>query len=261
MLHGWKKRIFSPLAAVAVGITLAASACAPAPSGINPINGYNKPTRPAGLTNGALPAATLSSYSSTCRLWNQAYGPASAMVLAARKAGVTLVTADCYRDYAGQVYWRTWWCNVGKCGNAAVPGTSNHGWGKAIDIHDLSGGLPTNGSAFQWLKANAGRFGFINPILTNESWHWEWVGDGGAMGGYQIRPGLFTWPLTIGMNNNAEVKLLQQRLAALGFTRVSADGNFGPSTLAAVKFVQTVNGLTPDGAVGNGTAWALRMFG
>ena len=111
------------------------------------------------------------------------------MILAARKAGVTLVTADCYRDYAGQVYWRTWWCNVGKCGNAAVPGTSNHGWGKAIDFHDLSGGLPTNGAAYRWLKANAGRFGWNNPILTNEAWHWEWVGDGGTMGGYTGPPG------------------------------------------------------------------------
>src|SRR4051794_17293481 len=142
MLAGWKKRVFTPLAAIAVGVTVVASACAPAQTGVNPINGYNAPTKPAGLTNGRLPSANLSSYTSTCRIWNQAYGSASAMILAARKAGVTLVTADCYRDYAGQVYWRTWWCHVGKCGNAAVPGTSNHGWGKAIDFHDTSGGLP-----------------------------------------------------------------------------------------------------------------------
>jgi hypothetical protein len=259
MLSGWKKRIFSPLAAVAIGITLASSACSPAPSGVNPINGYNAPTRPAGVTNGNLPAASLSYYTSTCRIWNQAYGSASAMILAARKAGVTLVTADCYRDYAGQVYWRTWWCNVGKCGNAAVPGTSNHGWGKAIDFHDLSGGLPTTGVAYRWLKANAGRFGWNNPILTNEAWHWEWVGDGGTMGGYKVRPGLFTWPLTAGMTNNAEVKLLQQNLAARGYW-VTPDGNFGSATLTCVKLFQQRNGLAPDGVVGNGTAWALRLF-
>jgi D-alanyl-D-alanine carboxypeptidase len=261
MLSGWKKRIFSPLAALAVGVTVAASACSPAPSsGVNPINGYNKPTKPVGVTNGNLPGSKLGVYSSGCRLWSQANGPASAMALAARKAGINLSYADCYRDYAGQVYWRTWWCNVGKCGNAAVPGTSNHGWGKAIDIHDLSGGLPTGGSAFKWLKANAGRFGFINPILTNESWHWEWVGDGGTMGGYKVRPGLFAWPLTPGMTNNPEVKTLQTRLVALGFKQVKVTGNFDASTAAAVKFCQAINGLTVDGVVGNGTAWALRLF-
>jgi hypothetical protein len=258
MLVGWKKRIFSPLAAIAIGITVAASACAPAPAGVNPINGYNKPTKPAGVSNGRIAASTLGGYSANCRLWSQAYGPASAMALAARKAGVSLVYADCYRDYAGQVYWRTWWCNVGKCGNAAVPGTSNHGWGKAIDIHDLSGGLPTGGAAFKWLKANAGRFGYINPILTNEAWHWEWVGDGGSMGGYQVRPGLFTWPLKVGMRND-EVKNLQNALRAKGYN-IAADGDFGTGTLNAVKSFQAKNALTADGVVGNGTAWALRMF-
>jgi hypothetical protein len=258
MLLGWKKRIFSPLAAIAVGVTLVASACGPAPSGINPINGYNKPTKPAGVTNGNISSTKLSVYSGNCRLWSQSYGPASAMALAARKVGVSLVYADCYRDYAGQVYWRTWWCNVGKCGNAAVPGTSNHGWGKAIDIHDLSGGLPTGGSAYRWLKANAGRFGYNNPILTNEAWHWEWVGDGGSMGGYQIRPGLFTWPLRVGMRND-EVKNMQNALRGQGYN-VLADGDFGNGTLGAVKAFQARSGMTADGVVGNGTAWALRMF-
>ncbi|MDQ1633993.1 MAG: zinc D-Ala-D-Ala carboxypeptidase [Frankiaceae bacterium] len=259
MLSRWKKRIAAPLVAVAVGVTLAASACAPpAPSGINPINGYNKPTKPVGVTNGNLPVAKLSNYSGSCRFWSQATGPATAMALAARKAGVNLVFADCYRDYAGQVYWRTWWCNVGKCGNAAVPGTSNHGWGKAADIHDSSGGMPTNGSGYKWLKANAGRFGFINPILTNEAWHWEWVGDGGTMRGYQVRPGLFAWPLRQGMNNG-EVKTLQSALRAKGYN-VVVDGSFGAGTAGAVKNFQARNGLTADGVVGGGTAWALRMF-
>jgi hypothetical protein len=261
MLSTWKKRIFSPLAAVAVGVAVATSACspAPAPSGVNPINGYNKPTQPVGVTNGNLPAGVLGNYSSSCRVWNQAAGPATAMALAARKAGIGLVYADCYRDYAGQVYWRTWWCNVGKCGNAAVPGTSNHGWGKAIDIHDASGGLPTTGAAYKWLKANAGRFGYNNPILTNEAWHWEWVGDGGSMHGYQVRPGLFNWPLRYGTNNNVEVKNLQTALRAKGYN-VVVDGNFGGGTLAAVKSFQSRNGLPTDGVVGAGTAWALRMF-
>ena len=258
MLSGFKKRLAVPLAAVAVGVTLAASACAPAPTGINPINGYNKPTQPAGVSNGALPASVLSNVTGSCRLWSQATGPATALSLAARKAGINLVFADCYRDYAGQVYWRTWWCNVGNCGNAAVPGTSNHGWGKAVDFHDASGGLPTDGAGYKWLKANAGRFGFNNPILTNEAWHWEWVGDGGTMKGYQIRPGLFTWPLQQGMNND-EVKALQAVLRGKGYN-VVVDGAFGNGTASAMRNYQARNGLVSDGVVGSGTAWALRLF-
>jgi hypothetical protein len=263
MLKGWKKRVLSPLAVIAVGLTVGVSACAPAPTtptptGVNPINGYNKPTKPAGLTNGKIPTANLATYSTKCKTWGQAYGSLSAMVLAAKKVNVSLVPADCYRDYAGQVYWRTWWCNLGKCANAAVPGTSNHGWGKAVDMHDLSGGLPTTGAAYKWMKANAGRFGWINPILTNEAWHWEWVGDGGTMGGYKVRPGLFTYPLKSGMKND-EVALLQRTLIAKGY-KLTADGSFGATTLTAVKSFQTKNKITADGIVGNGTAWALRMF-
>jgi LAS superfamily LD-carboxypeptidase LdcB len=104
----------------------------------------------------------------------------SAMILAAKKAGVTLVPADCYRDYSGQVYWRTWWCNVGKCANAAIPGTSNHGLGLAVD---LCGGVERFGSpGFLWMKSNAGRFGFVHPGWAEpggskpEPWHWEFAG-------------------------------------------------------------------------------------
>jgi hypothetical protein len=256
-LH-WIRRVFSPMAAIAVGVTIAASACTAPQSGVNPINGYNKPTIPVGMTNGNLPASSLTTFSSTCRVTNQAYGSLSAMVLAAKAAGITINPAECYRTYAGQVYWRNFWCSVGKCGNAAVPGTSNHGWGKAGDLHDSSGSMPTTGATYKWLKANAGRFGWNWPIATNESWHWEWVGDGGTMHGYQVRPGLFNYPLTAGMQGD-EVRLLQQTLVAKGY-QVGTDGSFGASTVNAVKLFQSRNGLAADGVVGNGTAWALRLF-
>ena len=44
---------------------------------------------------------------------------------------------------------------------AAVPGTSNHGWGLAVD---LCGGIQNFGTPhYTWMKANAGRFGFLHP--------------------------------------------------------------------------------------------------
>lgn len=58
-------------------------------------------------------------------------------------------SVSCYRTYSQQVDLRNQWCAQGACQNAAVPGTSNHGWGIAVDapsttvsmIHRYAGGL------------------------------------------------------------------------------------------------------------------------
>ena len=89
--------------------------------------------------------------------------------------GSYLCVTDSYRTYAAQVdvYAR-------KPGLAAVPGTSNHGWGKAVDF---CGGVQTfSGAAHRWMKANAGRFGWFHPSWAEpsgskpEAWHWEFSG-------------------------------------------------------------------------------------
>lgn len=49
---------------------------------------------------------------------------------------------------------------------SANPGSSNHGWGKAIDFSFGDGSNEHN-----WLKANASKYGF-NPYAA-EHWHWE----------------------------------------------------------------------------------------
>jgi LAS superfamily LD-carboxypeptidase LdcB len=51
-------------------------------------------------------------------------------------------------------------------GYGAVPGTSNHGWGLAVDI-DV-----TSPSTMAWVRANAYRFGFVEAV-PREPWHWE----------------------------------------------------------------------------------------
>jgi LAS superfamily LD-carboxypeptidase LdcB len=50
----------------------------------------------------------------------------------------------------------------------AVPGTSNHNWGIAIDIANASG------KRLDWLLANAHRFGF-SWELQSEPWHLRMV--------------------------------------------------------------------------------------
>ena len=52
-----------------------------------------------------------------------------------------------------------------------------------------------------------------------------------------------------------DVVTLQKRLIALGYLYSTADGQYGPATLSAVKTFQQVNGLSVDGEVGPKT-WA-----
>jgi len=83
----------------------------------------------------------------------------------AAKAGVNLAPepddgiASCYRDLANQQY------AYNKLGYpaAAMPGTSNHGLGTAIDIALTS-------SITYWLQANAKKYGFVFDV-ANEPWH------------------------------------------------------------------------------------------
>jgi len=89
--------------------------------------------------------------------------------------GSPICITDSYRTYGSQVtlYGQ-------KPALAAVPGTSNHGWGLAVD---LCGGIERFGTAqYAWMKANAGRFGFLHPDWAEpgrgreEPWHWEYAG-------------------------------------------------------------------------------------
>lgn len=93
----------------------------------------------------------------------------------AATTGGPLCVTDSYRSYSAQVdvYQR-------KPGLAAVPGTSEHGWGKAVD---LCGGVESFGSAaYEWMMANAPRFGWFHPDWAEpsgskpEAWHWEFSG-------------------------------------------------------------------------------------
>lgn len=86
--------------------------------------------------------------------------------------GRRIPITDAYRTYAEQVilYGR-------KPHLAATPGTSNHGWGLALDLG--VGGW--SGTTFGWLQANAATFGWHHPQWARrggpkpESWHWEFT--------------------------------------------------------------------------------------
>lgn len=86
-----------------------------------------------------------------------------------RNIGMT----DSYRSYSAQVA-----VKAAKGWLAGTPGTSNHGWGLALD---LKGPESQWGTAERnWLVNNASDFGWISPEWANtskpEPWHWEYAG-------------------------------------------------------------------------------------
>ncbi len=58
---------------------------------------------------------------------------------------------------------------------------------------------------------------------------------------------------------SAEVKVLQDALIVIGYTEVTADGNFGEATRLKVMEFQRAQGLRVDGVVGKETADALSI--
>ena len=66
---------------------------------------------------------------------------------------------------------------------SSMPGTSRHHWGTDIDLNSFDNRWFESGKGlklFNWLNANAGRFGFCRPYTANrlhgyneEKWHWS----------------------------------------------------------------------------------------
>ncbi len=96
---------------------------------------------------------------------------------AAAKAGISLPMVIGYRSFDEQVVLRQQNCYGANVYTApasacnpptAIPGTSNHGTGEAIDFTDATG------ARLNWLKQNAAKYGFYN--LPSEPWHWSLTG-------------------------------------------------------------------------------------
>lgn len=100
--------------------------------------------------------------------------------------GKNIPINDTYRNYDRQVKERLQAEKSGNPGLAAVPGTSAHGWGLAIDIN--SGGWGTD--IVKWFKNTGSKYGWSQPSSwpyynkkdSNknsplESWHWQYFPD------------------------------------------------------------------------------------
>lgn len=167
----------------------------PIPDGMNQLKSAESAW--GGYQNGYVPQSALR-YSKNTGMMHPVAGQAwDELCVEAEKAGLDL-RGSSYRDIAGQDKLKD---GMG----VKIPGTSNHGWGLAIDVTVLvpsqSGRYPSSDNTkmystpeYQWLKQNAYLFGFGNPSWGQqggskpEAWHWEFLAfpnfkNGGVPGG------------------------------------------------------------------------------
>jgi zinc D-Ala-D-Ala carboxypeptidase len=138
------------------------------------------PAAAAAARNGLLPAPEL------CTLWDgdhklrndAAVALARLNVAYQQTFGKPLCLADAYRTLAKQYA-----VKASRGYLAATPGTSEHGWGRAIDL--CGGAAVQNTSTYTWLRANGPRYGWDNPDWArvggsgpHEAWHFEFFAGG-----------------------------------------------------------------------------------
>jgi D-alanyl-D-alanine carboxypeptidase len=125
----------------------------------------------AAWPNGRVPAHVLTpiSGSGDHRLAGPAAPAFEKMAAAAARDGVSFGVNDSYRSFDSQVELARRKGLYSQGGLAATPGTSQHGWGLAVDL-DL------DPKAQAWMRANGPTFGFHEDV-PREPWHWTFHGD------------------------------------------------------------------------------------
>lgn len=150
-------------------VTAAAAGTVGVP-GARPIGGYGSMPVPPSLAafgNGKIPADALTPLRQS---GHRMYAPAAAawdgLVSAAAADGVSIRITDSYRSYDQQVDLVRRKGLYSEGGLGARPGTSNHGWGLAVDA-DVN-----DARTLDWIRTNGPRFGFVEAV-PREPWHWE----------------------------------------------------------------------------------------
>lgn len=152
------------------------------------------------VPNGKLPPKMLKPVKCGGQLYTTAADAFNRMWAAAKADGITLSNQGDYRPYSAQLALfkqrytlkdlgrkprvtrrfegQTWYLRPGVA-PCAVPGTSNHGLGLAIDLDTRAA------KTFDWLRRNAPKYGFYlqgkptrpdgTPNPEYEPWHWQKV--------------------------------------------------------------------------------------
>jgi len=222
-------------------------------------NGYLSSSELSPITGGVVSSA----FPGTGQMAHDAAAAWNAAAVRAHVATGTWLQTNgsdsAYRPYSRQVYWRNYWCSRGACQNAAIPGTSNHGLGRAADVTPTTGSLLERyGAPYGWRRACSD--------APWESWHWKWCGgwsgrDPGPYGRGSPGAGPVDRTPTLRKGDKSKAVRRAQRLLRewnIGVARPRVDGSFGPRTKRAVEQFQRIRGLKPDGVIGERTWRRLR---
>jgi hypothetical protein len=283
-------------------------------SGNHPVQKMILPKEVAKVGNGNLTSKMLVRVKCGGVMWSGAAEAFNAMYDAALAAGHKLRNIGDYRPFDGQLSMfmdrydqkptgrkpeitrsyqgKTWYLKKGKS-PSGTPGTSNHGFGLAIDLAvDNNGKIASIGGtkAYEWLCNNAPNYGFYlqgaptrpdgKPNPEYEAWHWQYcLGDKKApalSGSVPAAPAPTPAAaptvlaqqkaedpsndkvLTVG-DTGQEVIRLQRLLKKKGFYAGKPTGNFDAATGEAVKKFKKSKGLNADTRAGAKVFALLQM--
>lgn len=265
-----------------------------------PVTPLALPSDLRGQPNGAIDPSLLTPLHARGSLHHLAARAWRALVAEADRNGLPLTFVSMYRTYDQQAtlfksryttspiagrprkWWKNQWWYHRSGAVVAVPGTSNHGIGLAIDAafdKNPGNGLDPSDAAsiashpkFGWFRDNIGRFGFSFEVQS-EPWHIRYVTgnalpaevvafegqamaslppfdpENGLWGLYPVVPK----PVTKEGDSGDVVRYLQGILAKAKQDIGKIDGSFGRRTEQGVKVVQEYFNLGVDGVVGDRT--------
>ncbi len=137
--------------------------------------------------------------------------------------------------------------------NAATPGTSNHGWGLAVDLstETMRSAIDRVGAHFGWAKK-----------WSDASWEWWHLKYRAGVWKQRPDPGINAkHPVARrgsgGRGQKWYVRKIQRRLRAHGFPLKNTGGEFNGNVDRNVRAFQKSKKLKPDGVVGPATWSAL----
>lgn len=165
--------------------------------------------------------------------------------------GVTLVptgSMSSYRTLAQQEFLWNHSAHPHDTNWVAYPGTSNHGWGLAVDLATTR--------MRQIVDQIGEKYGFAKKWsdAPKEWWHIKWKpGNYHAVNNppYPVLKTLKPWA------RGKAVLLLKKKMHKHGLTNFTVNTPvYGPAAVAAIKRLQKAHGLHADGIVGPKT-WAL----
>lgn len=283
-----------------------------------PVKKVVLPSDMKGLTNGKLPSSLLKAIGPYGKMHHLASDAWEALRARAKQDGIELVHVGDYRSYESQLAMfmdryvkgdsgdprritrtfqgQRWMLKKGKAPSAS-PGTSNHGWGLAIDaalkvngkvvsITSHPKGRTPHKSGVDWLMQHADTFGFSWEVESGsqaEAWHIRYyAGDNVPQAVRDYICGTAPTPpkpaetpvsedhpappkVVVKKPFPGEIRLGSKNKRAVKEIQtrlgIKVDGDFGPKTEAAVRAFQKQNPSCgrPDGVVGPRT-WKA-MFG